>query len=713
MGNQFTCSRDFFDPQSLLCRRVPCGLDELDAEISHDALGSCDPAGVVFEDTIRHLGELEKTAFHFAGSANLSALRWLFVFGARAEVRDAGGTTLLHVAARTGGMQVVKDLVRRGLDPNVSDNAGWTALHVASSIGRQDVSLYLLQSGVKAQARNVRGQTAQDVCSHPWTKEIVTSYDSNGYAKSPEGYPVRDDNLLGRPVGVCGSDDNVGMTLHFEPFFVPREAIIRDSPPRYEELAKLGAEIFNRSAGHGLAFLVAVGAVRDYPVEMNNFLVRIGSDPRQFGCFLGEDFPIAQTMRLEYLNSLPLLGTGVVSALEVAFKDLAVPSDWVKVDRLTRGLAHFWWRQHEEELQERQEGEFDDEDYDLVVAAGGCDPELAGLQLQRLLLGTETLYRLLFSALMLHQWLTMGNMMTLSEWSQLNTCIEGNGGDVPAQVQSGIYKAIAYGQPAIKLRDSPVPPITPLVPTMEGWAHIHFNAPFHSRRGWSPLWPQASPRLLAEQGGAASVGRSAPLPYRFEEEPPEDSPLRPPSEPAEHKAPDGEATWLSLHHNILLLSTGPGASAVAAERSSAAALNMPPYAFIWLRNAALKEADGDGLRLVLGSRPRVEYKAFGDKVQANPMGSPSPLQDGSVANGGVQEGRLPICLLLHDGRFQPLATPQLELRFASHHDFTSWTAKLKEASPLGDKPWSGLPGGKVSRGAPIIKPKGNRAALEI
>ena len=31
---------------------------------------------------------------------------------------------------------------------------------------------------------------------------------------------------------------------------------------------------FPRSPGHGIAFLVAIGIIRDFPVEINNFLVR-------------------------------------------------------------------------------------------------------------------------------------------------------------------------------------------------------------------------------------------------------------------------------------------------------------------------------------------------------------------------------------------------------------------------------------------------------
>merc|ERR1719222_759385 len=99
-------------------------------------------------------------------------------------------------------------------------------------------------------------------------------------------------------------------------------------PRHREQLQQLGVDIFNRSPGHGVAFLVAVGVVRDYPVEINSFLVRVGADPVCIGDYLGEDYPIAQTLRLEFLNSLPLLGSGVVSALQTAFREMAVPADW-------------------------------------------------------------------------------------------------------------------------------------------------------------------------------------------------------------------------------------------------------------------------------------------------------------------------------------------------------------------------------------------------
>merc|ERR1712045_417296 len=93
---------------------------------------------------------------------------------------------------------------------------------------------------------------------------------------------------------------------------------------------------------------VATGVVPDYPVNINRWLMQMGANPERYGDYLGSDYPISQTLRLEFLNSLQLLGTGVVSALQVAFNKASVPRDWQKLDRLSRGISHFWWQQHSE-----------------------------------------------------------------------------------------------------------------------------------------------------------------------------------------------------------------------------------------------------------------------------------------------------------------------------------------------------------------------------
>lgn len=657
MGNQGIhcgyCTREVEQAAGpLLCGRG-CGLEELEP-------GSCDPAGCVFDETLRGVGHLEQMAFRFAASSNLAALRWLFVFGACADVCDSNGTTLLHVACRTGSMPVVQDLVRRGSSLNAADCAGWTPLHVASCIGRQDVSLYLLQWGAKPHKKNLQGQAPEDLCSHPWTKEVVIGYDARDGAKpSKMGFP----RLAGAAGEGAGRADRGTVdshpSLHFEPFFVPRDPVFCE-PQHREEVQHVGVALFNRSPGHGLAFLVAMGAVRDYPVEINNFLLRIGADPARFGEYLGEDFPIAQTLRLEFLNSLPLLGTGVVSALRVALHEVAMPRDWQKADRLTRGIAHFWWRQHEEELADRKsEGKPPD------LQGIGARGELAGVELQRSLLGTDGLHRLMFSAWMLHRWLSAGHQMSLNEWVQLNTGIEGSGCDVPIHVQTGIYKAmVASGSPFGDQRPKHEPM---LLPTMQSWAGVHYyGRPQVSHAGDLAAWPDASPRTLAAQGGASSAGRTAPLPGGPEREDEEveqrvelggsctgsagkrrvcalSALAAPAAVPGLGRGGDVEAAWVSLQHRLLFLAHSPQ--------------DAPPYAVVSLDRVALREVDSAGRRLVLASRAEASWP---------PAATTS------------EDEWLDLCLLLGDGRFQSLEAPQLELQLASSADFDAWVAHLGE-----------------------------------
>ncbi|OLP89248.1 CWF19-like protein 2 [Symbiodinium microadriaticum] len=232
MGGQLTCGccakegsiiDDRQDSRAFFCRK-PCGLDELETDFS------CDPAGAFFEDTLTSasLSEMDRVSFRFAGSSNLAGLRWCFVYGASPKACDSNGTSLLHAAARAGSYQVVKDLVLRSTDVNAVDCAGWTPLHVASCMGRQDVSFYLLQAGAKS-SKTSRGQTPEDLCSHPHTKEVVIGFEE----RRPKvvGLPTRSMPAF----DTRGSGDEMGASLHFEPFFVPREPVLHE--PRHREVS--------------------------------------------------------------------------------------------------------------------------------------------------------------------------------------------------------------------------------------------------------------------------------------------------------------------------------------------------------------------------------------------------------------------------------------------------------------------------------------------
>ena len=158
------------------------------------------------------------------------------------------------------------------------------------------------------------------------------------------------------------------------------------------EVHKLSETIFNQRPGQGLAFIVATGCIRDFPVELSSFLGQQGVCSAQVGQFLGEDFALSQTLRLEFINSVRLIGTGVVSCLAKVFKTIVIPTEMVKIDRLVDGVAQIWWRQHEQlAKKEGEKRQTQDE-----------DPEVHGMELMRCLGNYDVLHQLMFATILLH-----------------------------------------------------------------------------------------------------------------------------------------------------------------------------------------------------------------------------------------------------------------------------------------------------------------------
>jgi len=260
---------------------------------------------------------------------------------------------------------------------------------------------------------------------------------------------------MSSPGAVLGSYDEYESTC--EPFFVPRFPLFHDEAHR-TEIVRLGMDMLNRSPGHGLAFLVATGAVHDHPTDLSAFVLKHGADPAQLGEFLGEDFSLAQTLRLAFIHSVDLKGTGVVSALVKAFRHIRAPPDLRKIDRLSSGIAHLWWRTHDEQEDDPwEDGEKDDEGLDWtmfcedpshVPADTPESTESIGMELRRSFHSVEGFRRLMFSSVMLCWNLHAAprifpsaaspRRLSLSEWLDLNMGIEADGGNVPVHVQKGI-----------------------------------------------------------------------------------------------------------------------------------------------------------------------------------------------------------------------------------------------------------------------------------
>ena len=152
------------------------------------------------------------------------------------------------------------------------------------------------------------------------------------------------------------------------------------------------------------------------------FFSQPGISTEQVGQFLGEDFSLSQTLRLEFVNSLRLLGTGVVSCLAKVFKAFVMPTELLKIDRLVDGIAQIWWRQHEQLA--KKEGEA------TAMYRGGVGEEGAevqGLELMHAAGSYDVLHQLMFSTVLLH-WnlyapLPRSQRVTTEQWLQIGSGI--------------------------------------------------------------------------------------------------------------------------------------------------------------------------------------------------------------------------------------------------------------------------------------------------
>ncbi|XP_063749492.1 caskin-2-like isoform X2 [Eleginops maclovinus] len=82
--------------------------------------------------------------------------------GAGQESLDSPNTTPLHLAARNGHKDIIRLLLRAGIDINRATKAG-TSLHESALYGKTEVVRLLLDAGINVNMRNTYNQTALDI----------------------------------------------------------------------------------------------------------------------------------------------------------------------------------------------------------------------------------------------------------------------------------------------------------------------------------------------------------------------------------------------------------------------------------------------------------------------------------------------------------------------------------------------------------------------
>jgi len=674
-----------------------------------------DPAGATFEETLEDLNNLDRHLMLFCATSNLSAVRWLLHLGAHWNTCDANATTCLHVACRSGGLATVKEIMKYPSLLEAVDIAGWTPLHIAVLMGRREVVVRLLQAGAPPHLRNSKGQMAAELCADNGTYEALRSFEMHAQQHPGKTWVFQKDTGPG--------EDIIGSRLQYEPFFVPRQAIIRSQHFK-KEFQKIGMAMFNRQPGYGLAFLVASGVARDYPVDMSTFLRKSKVDIRQVGSFLGEAFSLSHTIRLEFINSVLLQNTGVVTSLIQVFRMLQLPDDLQKINRLVHGVARIWWRQHERMVK----------DMNGVVIAPTKEPpgdtgpreELVGLELKQYLTSSDALHQLMFSTVLLHWYLYKDGTgpkkeMEFHVWQKLNRGVESNGTDVPEHVQQQIHTLVSkafIGELAVATTsgrnrgdaagggpdegagghgpadEANRPNERQRSPTLancticEGWAQIvgggfprpsgltgvqtvtyrHVSNIFSEstqssggmlRHPAGGLLPESARSALASAPGSRTTGTASSAPRR------------------------DDYVWLSLACTLLFFSAAPATGA--------------PFAFVQLQKVCISRVQAETNTLCLAGIPEQD-DADADLAAA---GGTSHAGSDAHALSGTQV-TITIVLLLPDGRWQELSLPKLELCFATSAELKMWSDHIAATSDAGRSTRSTTKSSGIAKASPGI-----------
>jgi ankyrin repeat protein len=117
-----------------------------------------------------HTMGLHKAAYE----GDAERVKELLKKGANPNTKDVFGRTPLHEAASEGSVDVVKLLLEHGADPNIQDEVGWTPLHSAALWGHDDVVKLLLVYGADPTVKDKDERTPLDLARAGGHRKVVS-----------------------------------------------------------------------------------------------------------------------------------------------------------------------------------------------------------------------------------------------------------------------------------------------------------------------------------------------------------------------------------------------------------------------------------------------------------------------------------------------------------------------------------------------------------
>jgi len=130
------------------------------------------PKGKISINSIAYLRPEEISFLKACSGKNVSAIRYYMKKGVNVNLLDEDRTSPLHVACRSGSLQVCEELLNWGAMLDIADIAGWTPLHIAAYYRRSLICHMLLKKGADPYNVNRQGETPWDLVNDKNTEEI-------------------------------------------------------------------------------------------------------------------------------------------------------------------------------------------------------------------------------------------------------------------------------------------------------------------------------------------------------------------------------------------------------------------------------------------------------------------------------------------------------------------------------------------------------------
>ena len=184
-----------------------------------------------------------------AKSGSLEIIKYLFEHGADVNYKKKGGESVLHYAAKFGSLEIVKYLVEHGADVNCKNKRNKSVLHNAAKSGSLEIVKYLVEHGADVNNKNEKNKSVLHNAAKSGSLEMVK-------------YLVE-----------YGAD--VTCETKWENISVLHHAAESDSLEIVKYLVEHGADVNNKDKGGGS---VLHNAAKSGSLQIVKYLVEHGAD---------------------------------------------------------------------------------------------------------------------------------------------------------------------------------------------------------------------------------------------------------------------------------------------------------------------------------------------------------------------------------------------------------------------------------------------------